>query len=330
MAKKKKEKKVGSAGLRSAIAQLDRRFGTGTVRKMSDAHVEVNTFSSGRPQLDQKLGGGYAVGKIVEIYAESATGKTGLALEAIASIQKEDGVVAFIDAENALNLEYAEEIGVQVDDMYIVQPDDGEQAFEVIRGLIGSGEVDLIVVDSVSALIPRAELDGESGEAKIALQARMMSQGMKMISGSAASNECTVLFINQLRSAIMSYGASTKTTGGKALPYYASQRLEIKNKGKLKEGDEVVGFKQLITVTKNKIGRPFAYILENIVYGKGIDHIRSLIEAAIFEGIFTKHGAWIKYEGENIAQGQAKLVALMEDNEEFVETIKAKVEEASQ
>lgn len=320
----KKEKKVvgGNKGISAALAALEKRFGEPVVRKMSDANLKVDTFSSGRADLDIALGGGYGVGKIIEIFAESGAGKTGLALEAMAEIQKTGGVVAFIDAEHALNTEYCEQIGVNIDDLYISQPSWGEQAFEAIRALIYSGEVELIVVDSVSALVPKAELEGESGEAKMAIQARMMSQGMKLITAAASDNGCTVMFINQLRKTMSMYGPSQITSGGKALKFYASQRLEVKNKGKLTEGDEVIGFKQNIVVVKNKIGSPFKGIDNDIVYGVGVDALAGLIEALLFEEILVKAGSWFRYKDTNIAQGAKKLRVVLEDNPELLEELK--------
>lgn len=302
----------------SALNKLEKRFGESVVRKMSDGSTGAKTFSSGRPELDDALGGGYGVGKIIEIFAESGCGKTGLCLEAAAEVQKVGGIVAIIDAEHALNTEYCEQIGISVDDLYISQPTFGEQAIEATRALIETGEVDLIIIDSVAALTPKSTLEGESGQAQMAVQARMMSQAMKLITGPAADNDCTVIFINQLRATMAMYGPAQTTTGGKALKFFASQRLEIKNRGKLKVGEEVVGFKQEINIVKNKIGSPFKNVSYEIVYGKGIDKINGLIEGCVKQGILVRAGAWYKFEGENIAQGKAKLLVLLEDNEEFV------------
>jgi len=317
-----------SRAITSALAALEKRFGEKVVMKMNDKNLDVETFSSGRPKLDAALGGGYGVGKIIEIYAESGAGKTGLALEAVASVQRAGGVCAIIDSEHALNTEYCELIGINLDDLYISQPSFGEQAIEAIRALIDTGDVNLIVVDSVAAMIPRAELEGESGEVKMGLQARMMSQGMKLITGSASTNKCTVLFVNQLRSTIAMYGPSMTTTGGKALKFYATQRLEVKNRGVIKEGEDVIGFKQLIKVVKNKIAPPFKVIEDNIIYGKGIDEITSLVEALVFEGILEKKGAYIKYNGESIAQGAKKLRILLEEKPELLAELKQELKDA--
>jgi recombination protein RecA len=311
-----------SKGIKNALAALEKRFGEPVVMKMSDANTGIETFSSGRDSLDIKLGGGYGIGKIVEIYAESGCGKTGLALEAIKSMQDRNGVCAIIDAEHALNTEYCEQIGVDVDALYISQPSYGEQAFEAIRALIGTGEVALIVVDSVAAMIPKAELEGESGEAKIALQARMMSQGMKLITGAASDNKCTIIFINQLRKTIAMYGPTETTAGGKALKFYATQRLEIKNRGMLKEGDNIIGFKQQIKMVKNKVAAPFQVLQEDIIYGKGVDSTIGFVDALVFEGIIHKAGAWYKYDGTNIAKGMKALRLAFDDNPDLVDELK--------
>ena len=316
----------GERAIKSALAALEQRYGEKVVMKMNDADTSVETFSSGRADLDVALGGGWAVGKIHEIYAESGCGKTGLALEAIASCQSLGGTCAIIDSEHALNTEYCELVGVNIDALYISQPSYGEQAIETIRALIDTGEVDLIVVDSVAAMIPKAELEGESGEVKMGLQARMMSQGMKLITGAASEAGCTIIFINQLRSTIAMYGPSTTTTGGKALKFYASQRLEIKNKGQIKEGDEVIGFKQFIKVVKNKIAPPFKTIQNEIVYGIGVDHFNGLVEALVFEEIIEKKGAFFKYDGSTLAKGIKKLRTVFDDNPELVDKLRAELE----
>lgn len=296
---------------------------------MGESSTEVETITSGRPDLDVALGGGYGSGKIIEIFADSGCGKTGLCLEAIAEVQKEGGRAAFIDSEHALNLEYAQGIGVDTDNLIISQPSYGEQAIETVRAFIATQEIDLIVVDSVAAMIPKAELDGESGEAKMGLQARMMGQAMKMISGSASTVGCTIIFTNQIRDSITSYGSPTTTPGGKALKFYATQRLEIKNKGQIKEGEEVVGFKQHITVVKNKIVPPFKWVQNDIVYGVGVDKLTGLIEALIFNEIIQKKGAWFAFEGTNLANGKANLRVVLSENPELVEKLQEQLAEAT-
>lgn len=312
-----------SKAINNALAALEKRFGEPMVMKMTEANTGIETFSTGRPSLDSKMGGGYAVGKIVEIYAESGCGKTGLALEAIKSMQDAGGTCAIIDAEHALNTEYCEQIGIDIDALYMSQPSYGEQAFETIRALINTGEVQLIVVDSVAAMVPRAELEGESGEAKVAVQARMMSQGMKLITGVASEQNCTVIFINQLRKTIAMYGPSETTTGGKALKFYATQRLEIKNRGRLKQGEEIIGFKQQIKIVKNKVAAPFQVYQEDIVYGKGVDNTQGFVDALVLEGVIQKAGAWFKYQDSNIAKGMKALRQTLEDNPELLEQLQA-------
>jgi len=315
-----------SKAINAALAALEKRYGEVVVMKMSDSNKTVATYSSGRPDLDLILGGGYPQGKIIEIYAEPGCGKTGLCLEAVAQVQKLGKVAAIIDAEHALNTEYCTQLGVNVAELYISQPSFGEQVIETIRALINTGEVAMIVIDSVAAMVPKAELEGESGEAKIALQARMMSQGMKLISGIAAEANCTIIFINQLRSTIAMYGPSETTTGGKALKFYASQRIEIKNKGVIREGEDVIGFKQHIKVVKNKIAPPFKTLDNDIVYGKGVDSLTGLVEALVFEEILEKAGAWFKYKGTNIAQGIKKLRVVLEDNPDLLDELKEVLE----
>lgn len=304
-----------------AFAVLDKRYGERVAMLMGESGTEVATIGSGRPDLDVALGGGYGLGKIIEIFAESGTGKTGLCLEAIREVQKAGGRAAFIDSEHALNLEYAESIGVDTDNLIISQPSFGEQAIETVRALIATQEVDLIVVDSVAAMIPKAELDGESGETKMGLQARMMGQAMKMISGTASTVGCTIMFTNQLRDTMSMYGPAQTTPGGKALKFYATQRLEVKNRGQIKEGEDVIGFKQFINVVKNKVAPPFKNILNEIVYGVGVDTLTGLMEALIFNEIIEKKGAWFAYKGTNIANGMKKLRIMLLDNPELVEEL---------
>ena len=316
-----------SKGIKNALATLEKRFGEKVVMRMSDKG-DAPTNSSGRDDLDIALGGGYGEGKIIEIYAESGSGKTGLALEGAKVIQESGGKVAFIDMEHALNTDYCEQVGVNIDDLYVAQPAYGEMAFETIRALINSGEIDLIIVDSVASMVPKAELEGESGQAFIALQARMMSQGMKLITGAANSAGCTVIFINQLRKTIVMYGPTETTSGGKALKFYATQRLEIKNRGKIKEGDQVIGFKQEINIVKNKIAPPFKKVSYDLIYGKGIDADKGFVDALLFEGILVKAGSYIRYDGSNICQGMKNLRSALDDNPELVEELKIKLEEA--
>lgn len=319
-----------SKGILNAFATLDKRYGERVAMLMGDSsNISVDTISSGRPDLDVALGGGFAVGKIIEIFAESGTGKTGLCLEAVREVQKAGGIAAYIDSEHALNLEYAQSIGVDTDNLIISQPSYGEQAIETIRALIATQEIDLIIIDSVAAMIPKTELDGESGETKMGLQARMMGQAMKMVAGTASTVGCTLIFTNQLRDTMSMYGPAQTTPGGKALKFYATQRLELKNKGQIKEGEDVIGFKQHINVVKNKIAPPFKWIQNEIVYGIGVDTLTGLMDALIFNEIIEKAGAWFKYEGTNIANGIKKLRVVLNDNPELVEELQQKLTEAT-
>lgn len=323
MAKIKSDKNI-----KKALTALAKRFDEPVVMKMNATNSGIETIPSGRPDLDIALGGGYGLGKLIEIFGESMTGKTGLALEAIASVQKEGGVCAIIDAEHALNVGYCEQVGVNIGELYISQPSHGEQAIEAIRALVNTGEVDLIVVDSVAALTPKAILEGEAGEAKMAVLARLMSQGISMIKGVASEVGCTIIFINQLRSTMAMYGPSITTTGGKTLPFFATQRLEVKNKGRLKLGDDVIGFKQHINIIKNKVGPPFKTIDYEIVYGKGIDKLNGFIEALVFEEILTKKGGgYFSYGETKLGHGMKKLRETLEDNPELVEELEKKLEE---
>lgn len=320
MAKKK------NAAIEAAMADLEKRFKEPCLGKMTDLKP-IETFTTGRPHLDAKIGGGYPIGKIVEIMAEEASGKTGLALEAIRECQAAGGTVVYVDAEHAFNKNYAHDVGVDTEALYISQPTTAEQTFEIIRASINTGQVDLIVVDSVSALTPKAILEGESGQAHMAVLARIMSQGMNLITGPAAQNGCTVIFINQLRDKIDAYRPTKVTSGGNALKFYAFLRLELKKIGQIKQGDEVIGFKQRCKVIKNKAGNPFVSVETDILYDGGVDELTGIIEGALSTEVLTRKGAYFYHEGANIAQGMAKLRETMEHNPEFVEVIKTQINE---
>jgi recombination protein RecA len=321
--------KKESANLKKALAALDKRFGENTVMKMDKASVDIETISSGRPKLDSALGGGFGKGKIIEIYSENGCGKTGLALDTAAQVQKNGGRVAIVDAEHALNTEYCEEVGVNIEDIYFSQPDYGEQAVEVVRALVGSGEFDLIIIDSIAAMTPRAIIEGESGQAHMAVQARMMGQFMAMIKGPASDAGCTLLCINQIRETLAMYGSPTTTPGGKALKFYASQRLEIKRKGDVKAGTDIIGFNQHIRIVKNKLAPPFQTVDSVIVFGKGIDTLTDLIEACVFEEVIIKKGAFFEYDPECAkVQGMKKLRELLEDNPDLVDVLQQRLDKA--
>ena len=321
-------KKKNSKGITAALAALEKRFGEPVVMRMDEKPKGVRTISTGRPSLDSEIGGGYARGGIIEIYGEEATGKTGLALDCAAHVQQNDGLVGYIDTEHALDVDYCEQIGVNIEDLLFSQPDYGEQAFQILRTLLNTGELDLIIVDSVAAMIPKAELEGETGESKMGLHARMMSQGLKQIIGAASESNTTIIFINQLRDTFAMYGAKKKPTGGNSLKFYAKQRFEIKNKGQIKVGEDVIGFKQQVRAVKNKIAPPFKIVEEDIVFGKGIDKLGSKIDAFIAEKIIEKKGAWFSYEDTNLAQGLKKLRILLEENPDLMDVMEKKLKDA--
>lgn len=319
-------KKKNSAKVQAAMDALEKRFKEPIVSRM-DAKQVVKTISTGRPKLDAALGGGIAVGKIIEIYGEEATGKTGLVLEIVKQVQLAGGTVAFIDMEHALNVTYCDQIGVSLDDMLFSQPMYGEQAFAALRALANTGDIDLMVLDSVAAMIPLRELEGETGESMMGVRGRLMSQGLTQLNGALNEGGTTMIFINQLRDSLAKYGSNKVTPGGQSLKFFASQRLEIKNKGQIKVGEDIVGFHQHIKILKNKIAPPFQIVEEDIVFGKGVDDLGGLIDACVEAGILEKKGGWYAYEGENIVNGMKKLRIMLEDNEGFMEALQEKLNE---
>ncbi len=321
----KGKKNPAMKGINAAMAAMEKRFGEPVIMKMTDANTNIETRSTGRTDLDEALGGGYAVGKMIEVYAEEACGKTGLVLEHVKVVQELGGVVAYFDYEHALNTAYCEQIGVDINALIFSQPTTAEQGFEAIRALIQTREVDLIVCDSVSAMLPKSVLEGETGEAKMAALARIMSQALSQIKGIASDVGCTVIFINQLRDTLSMYGAAKTTSGGNSLKFYASQRLEIKKKGQIKEGEEVIGFKQSVKVIKNKVAPPFKEVNYDITYGIGADTFQGLIDTLVFEEILTKKGAWFCYDGNNLSQGIKKLRILLADNPELQAELEEKL-----
>lgn len=319
------KKNPAQKGINAAMAALEKRFGEPVLMKMVDANTSFETRSSGRADLDIILGGGYPIGKIIEIYAEEACGKTGLVLEAVKVVQDLGGVVGYFDFEHVLDRAYCEQIGVDIDALIFSQPSYAEQGFEAIRALIQTREVDLIVCDSVSAMVTKAILEGETGEAKMASLARIMAQALNQIKGIASEVGCTVIFINQLRDTLSMYGSAKAPSGGNSLKFYAAQRLEIKKKGQNKEGETVIGFKQEIKTVKNKVAPPFQTVNYDITYGLGADTFQGLVDALVFEEILTKKGAWFVYDGSNIAQGIKKLRVIFDDNPELKEELEAKL-----
>jgi recombination protein RecA len=305
--------------LEAAISQLDKQFGKGAIMRMGDRAIEpVETISTGSLLLDTALGiGGLPRGRVVEIYGPESSGKTTLTLQTIAECQKAGGVAAFIDAEHALDPQYARNLGVKLDELLISQPDTGEQALEIAETLISSGAVDLVVIDSVAALTPKAEIEGEMGDQLPGLQARLMSQALRKITGAVKRSNTTVIFINQLRMKIgqMMPGQSPETTtGGNALKFYASIRLDIRRIGSIKKGDDVIGNQTKIKVVKNKMAPPFKQIITEILYGQGISREGEIIDMAVEAKIFEKSGAWYAYKGAKIGQGKEQAREWLKSN----------------
>ena len=334
MAKEKDPKDTNTKDqlLNEALKQIEKQYGKGAVMKLGDrALVEVDVISSGSLSIDNVLGvGGFPRGRIIEIYGPESSGKTTLALQAIAECQKGGGKCAFIDAEHAIDPKYAKALGVDVDELILSQPDSGEQALEIAEVLIKSGAIDLIVIDSVAALVPQAELDGEMGDSNIGLHARLMSKAMRKLAGSMSANNCTAIFINQLREKVgVMFGNPEVTTGGRALKFYASIRLEVRKSEAIKNGSEVVGNKVNVKCAKNKVAPPFKSCTVEIYYGEGISHLSEVVSLGVELGIIDKSGSWFSYKGEKIGQGsdsvRAYLKANPEVDEEITEAIKLKL-----
>lgn len=308
MAKEKKSAvKDTDAALDDTISQIEKKFGKGSVMRLGDrTAVDVDVIPSGSLTLDKALGiGGYPKGRIIEIYGPESSGKTTLTLHAIAQAQKQGGKAAFIDAEHAIDPVYAKNLGVDIDELILSQPDSGEQALEIAEMLVRSGVIDLIVIDSVAALVPQVELDGEMGDAAVGLQARLMSKALRKLSGVMNKTNCTVIFINQLREKIgVMYGNPETTTGGRALKFYSSVRVEIRRSEQIKQNGEIVGNKANIKVVKNKVAPPFKTTQVDIIYGKGISRDGEILDLAVEGDIVEKSGAWYAYNGEKIGQGR--------------------------
>ena len=314
--------------LDAAIAQIDRQFGKGSVMRMGDAGVvHMDAISTGSLGLDVALGiGGLPKGRVVEIYGPESSGKTTLTLQVIAEAQKQGGTAAFVDAEHALDPVYAEKLGVNVDDLLVSQPDTGEQALEITDMLVRSGAVDVLVVDSVAALTPKAEIDGDMGDSHMGLQARLMSQALRKLTGVIKRSNTLVIFINQIRMKIgVMFGNPETTTGGNALKFYASVRLDIRRIGAIKKGDEILGNETRVKVVKNKVAPPFKQTEFDILYGEGISYEGELITLGVKEGIIDKSGAWYAYNGEKIGQGKDKARAYLKENPEIAAEIDAKL-----
>ncbi|MBN9585625.1 MAG: recombinase RecA [Afipia sp. 62-7] len=322
-----------SKALSAALSQIERQFGKGSVMKLgkADRSMDIEVVSSGSLGLDVALGiGGLPKGRIVEIYGPESSGKTTLALHAVAEAQKKGGICAFIDAEHALDPVYARKLGVNVDELLISQPDHGEQALEIADTLVRSGAVDVLIIDSVAALVPRAELEGEMGDALPGLQARLMSQALRKLTASINKSHTMVIFINQIRMKIgVMYGSPETTTGGNALKFYASVRLDIRRIGQIKERDEVVGNQTRVKVVKNKLAPPFKQVEFDIMYGEGVSKMGEILDLGVKAGIVEKSGAWFSYDSQRLGQGRENAKGFLRDNPEMTAKIEAAIRQNS-
>jgi recombination protein RecA len=309
------------------LNQIERNFGKGSIMRLGDAsRMRVETINTGALTLDLALGGGYPKGRVVEVYGPESSGKTTLTLHAIAEVQKRGGVAAFVDAEHALDPVYAASLGVDIENLLVSQPDTGEMALEIVDQLVRSAAVDIVVIDSVAALTPRAEIEGEMGDLAVGSQARLMSQAMRKITGNIGKSGCTVIFLNQLRQKIgVTYGNPETTTGGNALKFYASVRLDIRRIQTLKRGTEEYGIRAKVKVAKNKVAPPFRIAEFDILFGRGISILGCLLDLAEETGVVVRKGAWYSYEGDNIGQGRDNTIGWLEQNPEQKEVIEALV-----
>jgi recombination protein RecA len=317
--------------LETAMSQVERQFGKGSIMKLgSRPVVDVPVISTSSLALDKALGiGGLPRGRVIEIYGPEASGKTTLALHAVAEAQKKDGIAAFIDAEHALDTAYAKKLGVNCDDLLVAQPDTGEQALEIADMLVRSGAIDVLVIDSVAALVPRAEIEGEMGDSHMGLQARLMSQAMRKLTGTISKTMTSIIFINQIRMKIgVMFGNPETTTGGNALKFYSSVRLDIRRIGQIKDGQEVVGNRTRVRVVKNKMAPPFTDAEFDIMYGEGISKPGDLIDVGVEAGIIDKSGSWYSYSGERIGQGRENVKKFLKDNPDLYESMYLKAREA--
>ncbi len=314
--------------LGAALSQIERQFGKGAVMRMGEKPREmIPSVSTGSLGLDIALGiGGLPFGRIVEIYGPESSGKTTLTLQVIAQAQRQGKVCAFVDAEHALDPIYAEKLGVNIDELLVSQPDTGEQALEIADMLVRSGAVDVIIIDSVAALTPKAEIEGEMGDSHVGLQARLMSQALRKLTGSVKQANCLMVFINQIRMKIgVMFGSPETTTGGNALKFYASVRLDIRRVGAVKEGDEVVGNETRVKVVKNKVSPPFKQTDFQILYGRGTDRMAEIVDLGVAHGFVEKSGAWYSYQGDKIGQGKANASRFLASNPEIAEELEAKI-----
>ena len=316
--------------LEIALTQIEKQFGKGAIMKLNQNDIQpIDVIPTGCLPLDMALGvGGVPRGRIIEIYGPESSGKTTLALSCIAEAQKNGGVAAFIDAEHALDPVYAQQLGINIEDLYISQPDSGEQALDIVEKLVRSGAIDIIVVDSVAALTPQAEIDGEMSDALVGTQARLMSKAMRVITGIISKANCCVIFINQLRDKVgVVYGNPETTTGGKALKFYATVRMEIRKGEAIKDGSEVVGNKVKVKIVKNKVAPPFRTASFDVIYGKGISKIGALVDMAVVSGVLVKSGSWFSYNDEKVGQGREKTIEWLKNNPEIMNELEKKVRE---
>ena len=328
--KKQKELKEKSKSLEAAISQIDQNFGKGSVMRLGQQQaLDVEAISTGSLSLDLALGiGGLPKGRIIEIYGPESSGKTTLALQVVASAQKKDGICAFIDAEHALDPVYAKNLGVDVDKLLVSQPDAGEQALEIADTLVKSGAVDVLVVDSVAALVPKAELEGDMGDSHMGLHARLMSQALRKLTSSISRSNAMVIFINQIRMKIgVMFGSPETTTGGNALKFYASVRLDIRRIGQIKDKDQIVGNQTRVKVVKNKVAPPFKITEFDILYGEGISKEGEIIDLGVAEGFVEKSGSWYSFNGNRIGQGRENAKKFLLDNKEIADEIEGMIRE---
>lgn len=316
--------------LNQALKLIEKEYGKGSVMKLGAEPEKIEVISSGSISLDKALGvGGYPKGRIIEIYGPESSGKTTFALHAIANAQKNGGFAAFIDAEHALDPTYAHALGVDIENLVLSQPDNGEQALEIAEALIKSGSIDVLVVDSVAALVPEAELNGDMGDSHVGLHARLMSQAMRKLSGIISKTKCVAIFINQIREKVgVMFGNPETTTGGRALKFYSSVRLEIRRGEQIKDGTSAIGNRTTIKVAKNKVAPPFRTCEVEIIYGQGISHLGEIVDLATEMGLIEKSGSWFSYNGEKIGQGREKVKDYLKNHEDICNEIEAKIREA--